>query len=168
MSQYEGWTNIETFMVASIIDNDKKFLELIMDNVQNYMTQSMEHQLEKRLQFIIKPKMTPFRVGSSTVDMNDALIIRLRLNSELRNAIFAAFFDAVDWDELTEHYKTKYVENLVNDKDILEQIEKDKQSNFYKIAVENINQSLRTSSNEPNIANTGKDDSFPLPDYYGE
>lgn len=121
MSQYEGWTNIETFMVASIIDNDPKFFELIMDNVESYMAQSIEHQLEERLQVLIRIDRATLRmtIPGSASNLDNSPFVRSQLKTELRNAIFTAFFDAVDWDELTEHYKTKYVENLVNDKELI-------------------------------------------------
>ena len=169
MSQYEGWTNIETFMVSSLIDNDRSFLKYTMDAIERYTVNSMEAQLPGKLALMVTDAYSSPK-HNNEAEAKDFILVRIRLKKELTNLILQAFFDQVNWDELTEHYKTKYVENLVNDKDILEQIEKDKQSS-------------RTSSNEPNIANTVKpgswaeftslessndDDSFPLPDYYGE
>lgn len=129
MTTYEGWSNQETFMVASMIDNDEMFLKLVLDTVQNYIAQGREPQLKDKLYNICNEMIgMPPRYGVKR-EQRDFQLIRLRLKHTLRKLVLEAFFDAVDWSELVEHYKTKYVESLVHDKDVLEQIDKDKLSN---------------------------------------
>lgn len=129
MSQYEGWSNQETFMVASIIDNDRMFLKLIMDTVQIYIVQDQEHFLEDKLQNICGILLSITHDYGVEREQRDYLLVQLRLKATLRKLVLEAFLSEVSWSELVEHYKTKYVENLINDKDILEQIDKDRQSN---------------------------------------
>lgn len=117
MSQYEGWSNRETFMVASLIDNDSIFLDHIMATVASYIVNNMEPQLPSRLAFIVLSEHTA-RKQNAEAEAKDCLLVMIRLRSELHHLILETFFDQVDWDELAEHYKTKYVENLINDKEI--------------------------------------------------
>jgi len=130
MSQYEGWSNRETFMVASIIDNDRAFLDIVISTVASYIVNSMEAQLPSRLAYIALSEHTA-RKQNAEAEAQDYLLVTLRLRSELHHLILKAFFDEVDWDELAEHYKTKYVENLVNDKDVLTEIAKGKESKYH-------------------------------------
>lgn len=117
MSQYEGWSNQETFMVASIIDNDRVFLDYILSVVGSYIVQNIEAHLPSRLAHTIVSHHSK-RKEDARAEANDYLLIMLRLRSELQHLILEAFFDRVDWDELTEHYKARYVENLINDKEL--------------------------------------------------
>lgn len=109
MSQYEGWNNRETFMVASLIDNDREYLKLVLDAVERYMVNGMESQIPERIAFIVTQQQTPHTHFNGT---------QYQLRRELYNLIQDAFFEEVDWDELAEQYKAKYVENLINDKEL--------------------------------------------------
>lgn len=130
MSQYEGWSNRETFMVASIIDNDRSFLDFIMSEVATYIVSHQEHELPIRLKVVTKI-YSAIRKPNAEAEAKDYMLAMLRLRSELHSLILETFFDQVDWDELAEHYKTKYVENLVNDKDVLTEIAKGKESKYH-------------------------------------
>jgi hypothetical protein len=122
MSQYEGWNNRETFMVASLIDNDREYLKLVLDAVERYMVNGMEAQIPERIAFIVTQQQTPHTHFNGT---------QYKLRKELYNLIQDAFFEEVVWDELAEHYKAKYVENLINDKDVLDEIAKGKDSKYH-------------------------------------
>jgi predicted nucleotidyltransferase len=127
---YEGWSNIETFMVASIIDNDRAFLDFILSEVSNYIVNNMEHELPSRLKYVTRANVKG-RVPNAELEAKDYLLVMLRLRSELHHVVLKAFFEEVDWDELAEHYKAKYVENLINDKDVLDEIAKGKESKYH-------------------------------------
>lgn len=121
MSSYEGWSNRETFMVASLIDNDQAFLKYILGAVERYMINNMESHIPNKLAMMVTANIV-VPLEKREREAEDLLLVRVRLKAELRALVLQAFYDEVDWDELAEHYKTKYVENLVNDKELFPDI----------------------------------------------
>lgn len=117
MSQYEGWSNRETFMVASIIDNDRAFLKYILGAVERYMVNGMEGQIPDKLA-LMTTRVLIVPLEKREREIEDVSLVRIRFKAVVETTILQAFFEEVDWNELAEHYKAKYVENLINDKEL--------------------------------------------------
>lgn len=130
MSQYEDWNNRETFMVASIIDNDRAFLKYIMEEVERYMVNGMEGKIPDKLAMMVI-RIVTIPVELRERENKDFLLVRIRFKATILATILQAFYEEVDWNELAEHYKAKYVENLINDKDVLDEIAKGKDSKYH-------------------------------------
>lgn len=117
MSQYEGWNNIETFMVASLIDNDRAFLKYVMEAVEQYMVNGMEDQIPDKLARMVT-KVLVIPLENIEREVNEPFFLSLRFKATIEVTVLQAFYEEVVWDELAEHYKAKYVENLINDKEL--------------------------------------------------
>ena len=102
--------NAETFMVASIINDDRELLEYIMRIVSSYMNVGLDGLKENLKSLISQDRGLSygFHKGSWTGVIDKNLDLGLKLKYTVRNAVLKKFFDEVDWDSLTEYYKSEY------------------------------------------------------------
>lgn len=114
---YEGWSNEETFMVASIIDNDQNFLKKIIREVTKILAEVSEQQMENAVD--------PANVVKEFLDsvifsgFESKFKAQAKYNPE-RALMWAVAFESmntlrnrVNFEELAQHYMVKTVEDLL-------------------------------------------------------
>lgn len=114
---YEGWSNEETFMVASIIDNDQNFLKKIIREVTKILAEVSKQQTENAVD--------PANVVKEFLDcvmfsgFESKFKAQAKHNPE-RALMWAVAFESmntlrnrVNFEELAEHYMVKTVEDLL-------------------------------------------------------
>ena len=91
-STYEGWSNIETFMVASIIDNDRAFLKYFMEAVERYLN-GMEDQIPDKLAMMIT-KVLVVPLEKREREVNEPSLVSLRFKATIQVTVLQAFYEA--------------------------------------------------------------------------
>ena len=114
---YEGWSNEETFMVASIIDNDHDYLKKVIREVTKILAEVSEQQMENAVDpaNVVKD----FLDGVMFSGFEARFKAQAKHNPE-RDLMWAVAHETmntlrsrVNFEELAEHYMVKVIENLL-------------------------------------------------------
>lgn len=93
---YEGWTNVETWAVALVIDNDEPVLRSFVAFAQVALAKKRDaHDLGRVVQVQVR----------NLADVNAP-----RHSTSMRSALARAALARVNWRELAEHYMAKAAE----------------------------------------------------------
>jgi hypothetical protein len=106
-------------MVSTIIDNDKDLLDFVLELVASNMILNLEVVMPEILKENLSMENT-FNYLSTLVQsrsvnpkqLHYAKLLSLKVKVELAKSILAYFFDTINWEELAEHYKSKWTESL--------------------------------------------------------